>query len=72
MENTVTFQVGGQEIMVRKNEEGKFACYCSHDGCATGSKIYQNAYTLSKHMRRLGSHWVGPAKVSGRFSICAC
>ena len=64
VESTKTFQLNGEQITVRKNGEGKFACYCSHSGCGTGSKTYQNTYTLSTHMKKVGSHWVGPAEVS--------
>jgi hypothetical protein len=58
--DVVTTKFGDKLITLTKNASGRFVCYCSHAHCLGADKTYKTAESLKKHMKDIGSEWVGP------------
>ncbi|KAI5984878.1 hypothetical protein EDD15DRAFT_2201002 [Pisolithus albus] len=54
----------GQEITLTRQENGAFACYCSHPKCPKQAG-FATMDTLHKHMKTLKTTWLGPEKKAG-------
>jgi len=65
---TFNFKPRNQKITVKKNVQGSFACYCSDARCPDKKRVYKTIENLKKHMKAVGSYWVGLRKV--KISTC--
>jgi hypothetical protein len=63
LDDVVTTRFGGKSITLTKNADGRFSCYCSHNGCPSPSTTYKTIENLKRHLGKVGSEWVGPNKV---------
>ncbi|KAG1761140.1 hypothetical protein EDD22DRAFT_847972 [Suillus occidentalis] len=63
LDHVVTTRFGGKSITLTKNADGRFSCYCSHNGCPSPSTTYKTIENLKRHLGKVGSEWVGPNKI---------
>jgi len=60
---TFLFKETNQTIVLEKNTEGLYVCYCSHKECPKKGKGYTSVEGLKKHMKKVKSHWIGIDKI---------
>ena len=63
-----SFTLGNQDIVVKRNSQGLFLCYCSHPSCP--KKGFSTISGLKTHMKKVKSTWIGPeGKVIPSFNL---